>query len=194
MWESPRRCPPRPHGSSAPDRRKTPVAVVDNGLTAAGRGGRRRRAVAVGGGDRRRRGRTFGSPPPSPTPMLYSPQPMGGPLRQPVRARGRARRATLAAVVVAVLLSALAVLPAAAGSTDAGAQAAVATVGGADLPRRGGERRHRPEHRHRRDRRPARRSSPWRAARRPAPPSSSNRTLVSRADVTAGGVSCSAAS
>ena len=60
---------------------------------------------------------------------------MGGLLRQPVRARGRARRATLAAVVVAVLLSALAVLPAAAGSTDAGAQAAVATVDGSQTYR-----------------------------------------------------------
>ena len=55
---------------------------------------------------------------------------MVGPLRQPVRARGRARRATLAAVVVAALLGALAVSPVAAGSSDAGAQAAVATVDG----------------------------------------------------------------
>jgi murein DD-endopeptidase MepM/ murein hydrolase activator NlpD len=60
---------------------------------------------------------------------------MGGPLRQPVPAPGRARRATLAAVAVAALLSAFAVLPAAAGSTDAGAQAAVATVGGSQTYR-----------------------------------------------------------
>jgi murein DD-endopeptidase MepM/ murein hydrolase activator NlpD len=55
---------------------------------------------------------------------------MGGHLRQPVRARGHARHATLAAVAVAALLGALAVLPATAGSSSAGAQAAVATLGG----------------------------------------------------------------
>ena len=56
---------------------------------------------------------------------------MSSPFRQPERARSRARRAPLAAVLLATLLTVLAVLPTAAGSTDSGAQAAIATVGDA---------------------------------------------------------------
>lgn len=68
--------------------------------------------------------------PPSPVPMLYSPQVMSSPLRQPKRARLCARRAAFAAVLLVVLLSTLAVLPVAAGSSNAGAQAALVTVDG----------------------------------------------------------------
>jgi murein DD-endopeptidase MepM/ murein hydrolase activator NlpD len=53
---------------------------------------------------------------------------MGGPGRHPVHLRAHARRAALA-VAVAALLTGLAVLPAAAGSADAGSQAAIVTVG-----------------------------------------------------------------
>ena len=54
---------------------------------------------------------------------------MGRRRRQPIRAEARARRALQATVVAAALLAALAILPAAAGSSDAGAQAAVVTIG-----------------------------------------------------------------
>jgi Peptidase family M23 len=54
---------------------------------------------------------------------------MGRRRRQPIRAQARARRALQATVVVAALLAALAVLPAAAGSSDAGSQTAVVVVG-----------------------------------------------------------------
>ena len=54
---------------------------------------------------------------------------MDSPFRQPKRARLGARRAPLAAVLLATLLTALAVLPTAAGSSDSGAQATIAAVG-----------------------------------------------------------------
>ena len=55
---------------------------------------------------------------------------MGGTSRQPARARVRARYAAVVAVLACTLLFPLAVLPAAAGSSDAGAQATVAVGAG----------------------------------------------------------------